>query len=271
MASEEKAWAKVYYTEQLQGSCVSDNVLFPSSGLMTESVEQRHDLRREDDQLLAIITHELRQPLTPILAAVELLRRHVSAEADSRAQSVIERQVKQLARLFEDLLDLERATQGRMRLRKQRVEIGRVIADAVESVRSAAETHGLRLVAEPTPNEVVLLADPDRLQQVLSNLLINAIKHTPREGTIFIKVAVRQEGVEIAVRDTGAGIPPQMLDEVFTLFTQFSDGDVRGLGIGLAVVRSLVELHGGTVMARSAGPDKGSEFVVILPHEVEAA
>src|ERR1700737_700910 len=104
---------------------------------MTESVEQRHDLRREDDQLLAIITHELRQPLTPILAAVELLRRHVSAEADGRAQNGVERQ-------------------GRRRLRKQRIEIGRVIADAVESVRSAAETHGLRLVAEPVPNEVFL-------------------------------------------------------------------------------------------------------------------
>jgi signal transduction histidine kinase len=106
---------------------------------------------------------------------------------------------------------------------------------------------------------------------VLSNLLLNAMKHTPREGSISINVAVREGGVEIAVRDTGAGIPPEMLDEVFALFAQSSDADARGLGIGLAVVRSLVELHGGTVIARSAGLNRGSEFVVTLPLEVEAA
>jgi two-component system, sensor histidine kinase len=238
---------------------------------MAETVEHRHDLRREDDQFLAIITHELRQPLTPILAAVELLRRHISPEADIRAESVIERQVKQLARLIEDLLDLERMAQGRMRLRKKRIEITRVIADAVESVKWAADAHGLRLVAEHGSNEVFLIADPDRLQQVLSNLLLNAMKHTPREGLITVKAAVSEGGVEIRVRDTGAGILPEMLEEVFTLFTQSSDGDVRGLGIGLAVVRSLVELHGGSVIARSAGPNQGSEFVVTLPLAAEVA
>jgi signal transduction histidine kinase len=238
---------------------------------MTDNVEQRRDLRRGDDQFLAIITHELRQPLTPILAAVELLRRHVSPEADTRAENVIERQVKQLARLIEDLLDLERMAQGRMRLRKQRIEIGKVIADAVESVRWTADAHGVRLIVECGPDHLFLVADPDRLQQVLSNLLLNAMEHTPREGTISITVGVCERGVEITVQDTGAGIVPEMLDEVFTLFTQSSDGDVRGLGIGLAVVRSLVELHGGTVMARSAGRNQGSAFIVTLPTTAEAA
>src|ERR1700730_7905693 len=158
----------------------------------------------------------------------------MSPEADIRAESVIERQVKQLARLIEDLLDLERMAQGRMRLRKQRIEISKVIADAVESVRWAADAHGVRLTEECGPDHLFLVADPDRLQQVLSNLLLNAMEHTPREGTISITVVVCERVGKITVHYTVAGIGPEMLDEFFTLFTQSSDGDLRGLGIWLA-------------------------------------
>jgi len=228
---------------------------------------------RRKDEFLATLSHELRNPLAPIGNALELLNRDSDEAARTEATSIIRRQVGQLNRLVDDLLDISRITRDKIDLRKADVEIATIIHNAVETSRPTidAANHQLRVTLPEQP--VRLFADAARLAQVFSNLLNNAAKFTPAGGEI--RVDARQEGrdVIISVRDNGVGISGEALAYVFDMFRQADqtlEKSQGGLGIGLTLVRRLVELHGGTVNAQSEGTGKGSEFTIRLPAAVPA-
>jgi PAS domain S-box-containing protein len=246
---------------------------------VTERAGLEETLRRRDeellaadrrkDQFLAMLAHELRNPLAPIRNAVELMRQVETLDAAFQpAREMVERQVKHLARLVDDLLDISRLASGSIRLRKEPVDLGAVVQRAVDGVRplidSRSHTLSVRLPAEP----VRLEADPTRLEQVISNLLNNAAKYTMPGGHLGVTAERVGEEAVVRVCDTGIGVPPDVLDRVFEPFMQ-SDGSLArtdgGLGVGLTLVRSLVEMHGGKVEAASPGLGQGSEFVVRLP------
>jgi PAS domain S-box-containing protein len=246
---------------------------------VTERAGLEETLRRRDeellaadrrkDQFLAMLAHELRNPLAPIRNAVELMRQVETLDAAFQpAREMVERQVKHLARLVDDLLDISRIASGSIRLRKEPVDLGAVVQRAVDSVRplidSRSHTLSVRLPTEP----VRLEADPTRLEQVISNLLNNAAKYTMPGGHLGVTAERVGEEAVVRVCDTGIGVPPDVLDRVFEPFMQ-SDGSLArtdgGLGIGLTLVRSLVEMHGGKVKAASPGLGQGSEFVIRLP------
>lgn len=229
---------------------------------------ERREADRRKDEFLAMLAHELRNPMAPILNALHLLREQGGGPAAEQAREVAERQVRHLARLVDDLLDVSRISSGKIHLRKGRVELGEIVARAVETARPliAARRHELSvsLPDEPIPLE----ADTARLEQVLANLLNNAAKYTEPGGRLAIEARREGEAAVVRVRDNGIGIAPELLPRIFDLFTQADrslDRSQGGLGIGLTLVRSLVELHGGSVTAASAGVGKGSEFVVRLP------
>jgi signal transduction histidine kinase/CheY-like chemotaxis protein len=224
---------------------------------------------RRKDEFLAILGHELRNPLAPIRNAVHLLQ--VLGTPDptlQQARAMIERQVGHLCRLVDDLLDVSRITRGKVGLRKEPADLATALHRAVESTRPLidANRHTLALTLLPQPTRVV--ADVTRLEQVFANLLNNAAKYTERGGSITVVEERQGDEVLIRVRDTGFGIAAPVLPHVFDLFTQ-ADGTLDrsqgGLGIGLTLVKTLVELHGGRVTAHSDGPGKGSEFIVRLP------
>lgn len=227
------------------------------------------DQHRRKDEFLAMLSHELRNPLSPILNAVHLLRLQGGENLIQReARSVIERQVGQLARLVDDLLEVSRITSGKIRLREERLDFLGVVERAVESARPLIDRRRHELSVSVPPEPIWLHADPTRLEQVVVNLLNNAAKYTEEGGQILL--SARQEGDEMVlrVRDTGVGIAPEILPHVFDLFTQADrslDRSQGGLGIGLALVRNLVEMHRGTVDAWSPGLGRGSEFTVRLP------
>jgi PAS domain S-box-containing protein len=221
---------------------------------------------RAKDEFLALLGHELRNPLAPILTALELMRlRDPGALCEERA--VIERQVEHVVRLVDDLLDVSRITRGVVSLERRGVDLAQVIERAIELASPLVEQRAHRLTAEIHPG-LIVDGDPLRLSQVFANLLTNAAKYTPPEGAITI--TGRREGGRalVSVRDTGIGIRASMLPRVFDQFVQERqelDRSEGGLGLGLSIVRSLVELHGGAVEARSEGPGRGSEFRVSLP------
>jgi signal transduction histidine kinase len=214
---------------------------------------------------LAVIAHELRQPLTPLLMAVELIRRGADRSLLERATRIIDRQVLLLQRLVDDLLDTSRVIHGKIQLQKTRFDLREVVSTAVEALQPQVTSlqHSLTVKVPPTP--LYIQGDSARLQQVVTNLLSNAAKFTPQHGRI--QVTLEQEGGQavLRVRDNGAGIPPEVMPRLFQLFAQAADGSKGGLGIGLALVRLLVELHEGSVEAFSEGPGRGSEFVVSVP------
>jgi PAS domain S-box-containing protein len=229
---------------------------------------------RRKDQFLAMLAHELRNPLAPIRNAVELMRQVENIDpAFQRSREMVERQVKHLARLVDDLLDISRITRGSIRLRKEVVTLADAVDRAVEANRPLLESRSHKLYVQLPPEPIRLEADPARLEQILSNLLDNAARYTMPGGQIW--VAATQEGDEalIRVRDTGIGVPPDVLERVFEPFMQSDDSLARtdgGLGVGLTLVRSLVEMHGGRVEAHSPGLGQGSEFVIRLPARVPA-
>ena len=219
------------------------------------------------DEFLAILGHELRNPLAPILTALELMKMR-GDESSAKERGVIERQVKHVVRLVDDLLDVSRMTRGKVNLDKQSVGMNAIIASAIETASPLLEQRKHRLITEVMPSELTLDADPFRLAQILSNLLTNAAKYTDPGGTISIFAGIEGEMVVLRVRDTGIGIEPELLPRMFEAFAQSAQASDRaqgGLGLGLAIVKSLVALHGGQVEAHSAGPGRGSEFVVRLP------
>ncbi len=224
---------------------------------------------RMRDEFLASVSHELRTPLHALLGWSEVLRRSMNdPEMRSQAYEAIERSVRSQTRLVEDLLDMSRAISGKLRLDVQAVDIARVIDDAIATTRSAADAKGI--VIETHLDRMVgpIRGDAGRLQQVFWNLLSNAVKFTPSAGRILIHLERTRNHVEIVVSDTGCGIDPQFLPFIFDRFRQGDSTTTRkygGLGLGLAIVKQLVEMHGGTVSARSDGPNRGATFGVRLP------
>ncbi len=221
---------------------------------------------RRKDQFLALLAHELRNPLAPIRNAVEALRLDSTSVEWSR--SVVERQVKQLARLVDDLLDVSRVTLGTIRLRRERVALKELIDHALEASGPLIEERAHQVSVDLPPEPVVFRGDSARLEQVLTNLLNHAAKYTPPEGRIEIVAELAGEQIKIKVKDNGIGFPGELREGLFRAFGQAEHALDRaggGLGLGLALARSLVEMHGGTVSAYSDGPGLGSEFVVSLP------
>jgi signal transduction histidine kinase/CheY-like chemotaxis protein len=241
---------------------------------MVFSVKALEEADRRKDEFLAVLAHELRNPLTPIRSAVQILRREETPEADLRsARETIDRQVCQMTHLIDDLLDVSRISHGRIELRRERVELAEVVRSALETSRPLVESSGHRLDVELPPGPIPLEGDPTRLAQVFSNLLNNAAKYTERGGQIRLTAEQVDHHVRVRVTDSGIGISPAQLPKLFKMFTQGANSLERaqgGLGIGLGLARSLAEMHGGTVEASSAGLGQGSEFVVRLPVAVEA-
>lgn len=223
---------------------------------------------RRKDEFLATLAHELRNPLAPLGHSLEVLKRAGEPEPRERALAAMSRQFAQLARLVDDLLDIARISRDRLELRREPVEIDSVIQHAVESCQPLAESAGLELSVRVPAEPLVLDADSARLAQVFSNLLNNACKFTQPGGRIWLDARREGAAAVVTVRDNGRGIEPELVPRVFDLFAQFSPTGERspsGLGIGLTLVRRLVELHGGTVEASSGGLGRGSTFVVRLP------
>jgi PAS domain S-box-containing protein len=224
---------------------------------------------RRKDEFLATLAHELRNPLAPIRSALPILRLTGKLEpAKESVLDMLERQVDQLVRLVDDLMEVSRMTRGTLELRRQRVDIASVVASALETSRPSLETSGHRPEVALPATALMLDADPVRLAQVFANLLDNAAKHTAPGGRISLAACREGDQAVIRVADTGEGISPSMLPKIFDLFTH-GDHVVEtgkgGLGVGLTVVKNLVEKHGGSVTATSGGPGSGSEFTVRLP------
>jgi len=230
---------------------------------------QAEQANRLKDEFLTTVSHELRTPLNAILGWSQILQTHnLDASETNKALDTITRSARAQNRLIDDLLDVSRIITGKLRLDIRAVDLPGVISAAVDAARPAAEAKNLRLQTLIDPQAELILGDPDRLQQVVWNLLSNAVKFTPKEGRVQIRLEQINSHVEIVISDTGKGIEPEFLPNVFDRFRQ-SDGSMTrrhgGLGLGLAIVRQLVELHGGTVSVSSAGEGQGATFTVTLP------
>jgi signal transduction histidine kinase/CheY-like chemotaxis protein len=228
---------------------------------------------RRKDEFLATLAHELRNPLAPIRTGLDILRlRSGDAQATQRATDIMERQLRQMVRLVDDLLDVSRINTGKFAIKMGRVELKAVVNDALEVVRSYIELHGHELVIDLPDRPVFLHGDATRLAQILSNLLNNAAKYTNRGGRVSLSAKVEDRTLVLAVADNGIGLAPDMLNSVFEMFVQVDSTLERtnaGLGVGLSLARRLVELHGGTIDAHSEGLGHGSSFSVRLPIVVE--
>jgi PAS domain S-box-containing protein len=224
---------------------------------------------RLKDEFLATLSHELRTPLNAIVGYVRMLQSDLlTGEKRTRALDTVARNVTSLTQIVEDVLDVSRIISGKLRLNVQPVELPPVIQNAVETVRPAADAKGVRLVTIVDPRTTPVTGDPERLQQILWNVLSNAVKFTPRRGLVQVRLERVNSHVEISVSDSGAGIPAEFLPHVFERFRQADAGINRergGLGLGLAITRHLVELQGGQIFAESDGPGKGSTFRIELP------
>jgi signal transduction histidine kinase len=222
---------------------------------------------RAKDEFLAMLGHELRNPLSPILTATQLMRLR-DEKVFEKERTVIERQCKHMIRLVDDLLDVSRITRGKVELRRRPVELSEIVMQAVELASPALEERAHRLSVDVPMNGLVVHGDPARLAQVLTNLLTNAAKYTPHGGAVHVEARIIDNTVTVTVRDTGIGIDAKLLPVVFDLFVQGRQGIDRaagGLGLGLAIAKTLVELHGGTIRGRSDGHGKGTEMIVELP------
>jgi signal transduction histidine kinase len=224
---------------------------------------------RHKDEFLAMLAHELRNPLAPINNAVALMHRTALTDPQLMwARDVIGRQLAHLTRLVDDLLDVSRITRGKINLTKEVIEIAPLVGRTVETVQPLFTERDHRLRVEIPDEVLTVLGDPTRLMQAIGNILSNAAKYTERGGEVMLCAVQTGPEVEIRIRDNGIGIPPDLMPMIFNLFTQLdrSSGPAQsGLGIGLALVRRLVEMHGGSVTAHSDGPGRGSEFVIRLP------
>jgi PAS domain S-box-containing protein len=223
---------------------------------------------RRKDEFLGMLAHELRNPLAAVMAAGEVLHREVAGTPAEKLTSVVRRQTRTLARMADDLLDVSRVTLGKIQLAREPVLLGELVTRAGEHARARAAAAGVALEVAASPDPVWLDGDATRLEQVLMNLVSNALKFTPAGGQVVISAGVEAGQAVIRVRDTGIGIEAHLLPHVFDLFVQADtslDRAQSGLGIGLALVRQLVALHGGEVTASSEGPGRGTEFVVRLP------
>ena len=236
---------------------------------LAKANEALREANRKKDEFLSTLGHELRNPLAPILNALEIMRlAGDTLETYNRQRERLERQVGQMVRLVDDLLDVSRITTGKLRLTPEPLTLQDVIAAALDISRFPLEKARLKFTANLPTEPINLTADRIRLAQVFSNLLNNAAKYTEPGGRVTLTAVVDCGRVLVRVRDTGVGIPPDVLPRVFELFTQVDrtlNRSAGGLGVGLALVRRLIEMHGGTVTAASEGPGKGTEFTVDLP------
>lgn len=232
-----------------------------------EEAQRLADQRK--DAFLATLAHELRNPLTPIRYATRLLEPGVPPEMADDARRMIDRQLAQMARLLDDLLDVSRITRGVLEIRREQVDLREIIESAVATVRPLIEAAHQELALNVSGESLAVSGDAVRLAQILGNLLHNATKYTPTGGRIAVSASVENDDVIISVRDNGIGIAPDALPTIFELFVQLEAPGARaagGLGIGLSLARDLAKLHGGRIDAHSPGPGLGSEFVVHLPH-----
>lgn len=244
------------------------------SRLLAESRQQAAALKEADrrkDEFLAMLAHELRNPLAPIRNAVEILDLvSMSPDAVAQAREIISRQITHMVHLVDDLLDVVRIARGKIQLRVQRCDISRIVSQTIEDYRPTMEAAGIGMKAEIAAGPLVIDADPVRIAQVVGNLLHNSTKFTPAGGEVHVCVH-RDDGPQaavISIRDTGAGLQPRELAHIFEPFVQAEpsiDRNPGGLGLGLALVRGLVELHGGRVAAASDGPGRGATFSLTLP------
>ncbi len=250
--------------------------LAETNAALEREIRERHraeealrQIDRRKDEFLATLAHELRNPLAPIRNALEIMRLGPdSPEAVERGRKMMDRQVAHLVRLIDDLLDISRITRGKVQLRRERVDFADVVAGAVEGSKPVIDAGQHELLISLPDSPVTLEADSFRLTQVLMNLLNNAAKYMEPKGKIHLTATIESGTLVLSVRDTGMGIPADVLPHIFEMFSQVDrtrDRSQGGLGIGLSLVRGLVELHGGAVKAVSDGPGKGSEFVVRLP------
>ncbi len=242
---------------------------------LVREMEERRAAERKShakDEFLAMLGHELRNPLSAITSASSLIGLPGAApDTVVRARSIIQRQSQHLSRIVDDLLDLSRAMSGKILLARQATDLSTLVASCLETFRATGRTAGYRIAVDLAPGWVD--GDPTRLEQIVSNLLDNALKYTPSGGAIDIALARAGDEVVLSVRDSGVGIPPELLPQVFDVFVQGAisiDRSQGGLGIGLSLVRRLVELHGGSVAADSPGAGLGSSFTIRLPYASQA-
>jgi PAS domain S-box-containing protein len=236
---------------------------------LMRSEEALREADRRKDEFLAVLAHELRNPLAPLVNGLELLRRSAPGNAAlTRTADMMERQLSQLVRLVDDLLDVSRITRGRVELRRAPVAVRLAVESALESCATMMTDRGLDVAVQLPGEQLLVEGDFARLSQVFANLLSNSTKYTDRGGKIRVQLERQGDEAVVCVSDTGIGIPREALDQVFDMFSQVKSHQPRaqgGLGIGLALVRSLVEMHGGKVEASSEGPGRGSTFTVRLP------
>jgi PAS domain S-box-containing protein len=233
------------------------------------SYEDARNANRLKDEFLASLSHELRTPLNAIVGYAQMLKNGtMPPDRRTRAYEVLHKNASALTQIVEDVLDISRIVAGKIRLQLQPMALAPIVVQCVETVQPGADAKGVRLRIEGSADPVRVAGDPDRLQQVFWNLLSNAVKFTPRDGAVSVGLGASEEACEVTVADTGAGIDPQVLPHIFERFRQ---GDSRitrehgGLGLGLAIARQLVEMHGGTIHAESDGPGRGARFRVRLP------
>ncbi|MEA3181259.1 MAG: hypothetical protein QOI59_4782 [Gammaproteobacteria bacterium] len=232
------------------------------------SVEGLLEANRRKDEFLAILAHELRNPLAPLQNGLEIIRQVSTDPALTQTMNMMQRQMRQLVRLVDDLGDVSGITRGKLQLQLQPVVLERAVEQALEASRPILEAHGHHLIVRCRDDRLTVDGDPVRLAQILTNLLSNCAKYTEPGGTICLTVERDGDDAVISIADTGIGIPPDYLEDVFEMFSQIRVHQARsrgGLGIGLALVRRLAKLHGGSVSAHSLGIGTGSTFTVRLP------
>lgn len=255
--------------EEVKRRCAAEDALRRSEAALRERARDAESASRIKDEFLAALSHELRTPLSAVLGWVTLLRQgRIPEDRRARALEVIERNARVQAQLIEELLDVSRIITGRLRLSVRQLDPIHVVEAALDAVRPAAEARGIRLHATLDPQAGPIMGDPDRLQQVVWNLLDNAVKFTPKGGAVQVLLERVASSVGLTVRDTGQGIDPEFLPHVFERFRQQESGLHRphgGLGLGLSIAKSLVEQHGGAIRVESEGAGRGATFVVRLP------
>lgn len=269
---EFRGWLALHVVKVQDGVAISFDDITREKEIQKELESRIDDLAQADrrkDEFLAILAHELRNPLAPLRNALQIM--HLAENRRDlmlQARETMERQVDQMIRLVDDLLDISRINHGKITLNKVPVEAKMILKDAIDAAMPAIEAAGIRLHVDIASGSLRLNGDCIRLVQIFSNILNNAVKFTPGGGDIFISAEKSGHMAVIKIRDTGPGIEPQVLPRIFEIFCQGTEPTVRrhgGLGIGLALVKRLVDLHGGTVTAASEGKNKGSEFTVTLP------
>lgn len=269
--SEDERWHCVRIVPYRTANEEIDGVLITFEDITERRLakEALKDTDRRKDEFLATLAHELRNPLAPIRSGLEILHRpDCSAEKVEQTLKIIERQTNQIIRLVDDLLDISRITQGKINLKKERIELKTAIELALETSRGLIESSGHQLTISLPEEFIYLDADLTRTAQILLNLLNNAAKYTQPGGKIWLTAEKEANEAVVSVRDTGIGIPPEMLSNIFEMYSQIETASSQtrsGLGIGLNVVKKLVEMHGGTIQAFSVGENKGSEFILRLP------